>query len=307
MKRILLTLVALFILLTMGFKDDHGSDVSHDNTLKGDGVNVPLGISFPLFVTTTQSSPSLEIISTGPGSGGIVCTTTNGSAVFGASDNGDAVYGHSNTKSGVMGYSESIGVTGDGGNIGVFAENHENPGSHTKAYLGARCCAGDFYGNVYIHGKLDVEGAKHFMIDDPIDPSNKYLYHASVESPDMKNIYDGVLVLDNTGEGIVTMPVWFDALNKDFRYQLTAMGSPMPGLFVAEEISRNRFTISGGKAGGKVSWMVTGIRQDAWAKANPLKVEQNKPGNERGNYLHPELFGASGDKSVEKARYRTKG
>lgn len=41
----------------------------------------------------------------------------------------------------------------------------------------------------------------------------------------------------------------------------------------------------------KVSWQVTGVRQDAYAKAHPLVVEQDKPVAERGYYLHPELFG----------------
>jgi hypothetical protein len=30
---------------------------------------------------------------------------------------------------------------------------------------------------------------------------------------------------------------WFGALNKDFRYQLTAIGAPGPNLHIAEEIS----------------------------------------------------------------------
>src|SRR5262245_52630645 len=44
-------------------------------------------------------------------------------------------------------------------------------------------------------------------IDHPLDPENKYLYHASVESPDMMNIYNGNVVFDDHGEAVVICPV----------------------------------------------------------------------------------------------------
>ena len=36
----------------------------------------------------------------------------------------------------------------------------------------------------------------------------------------MKNIYDGIAVLDTNGEMWITFPDWFQALNSDYRYQL---------------------------------------------------------------------------------------
>jgi hypothetical protein len=57
----------------------------------------------------------------------------------------------------------------------------------------------------------------------------------------------------------------------------------------------NRFKIAGGKPNAEVSWQVTGIRQDAWANAHRIPVEEDKTEKERGTYLHPELFGVSGD------------
>jgi hypothetical protein len=133
---------------------------------------------------------------------------------------------------------------------------------------------------------------KNFKIDHPLDPANKYLYHTSVESPDMKNIYDGVTTLDSSGEAEIDLPDWFEALNKDFRYQLTCIGGFAP-VYVAQEVENNRFRIAGGTPGLKVSWQLTGIRHDAYAEAHRSPVEQEKPANERGHYLHPALFGAS--------------
>jgi hypothetical protein len=131
---------------------------------------------------------------------------------------------------------------------------------------------------------------KNFVIDHPLDPANKYLYHTSVESPDMKNIYDGVVTTDAAGLATIALPAYFEALNQDFRYQLTVMGTFAQAI-VKEEIADNRFTIQTDKPNVKVSWQVTGIRHDAYAKAHPVVVEIDKPASKRGRYLTPEAFG----------------
>ncbi|HEY1016261.1 MAG TPA: hypothetical protein VGE07_26360 [Herpetosiphonaceae bacterium] len=131
---------------------------------------------------------------------------------------------------------------------------------------------------------------KNFKIDHPLAPATKYLNHTSVESPDMKNIYDGVVVTGADGLAAVELPGYFEALNQDFRYQLTVMGTFAQAI-VKEEIAGNRFVIQTDKPGVKVSWQVTGIRHDAYAKAYPIPVEEDKPPAERGTYLVPELFG----------------
>ncbi len=94
------------------------------------------------------------------------------------------------------------------------------------------------------------------------------------------------------------MPEWCEALNEDFCYQLTAVGGAAPNLHVAEEISENRFKIAGGPEGMKVCWQVTGTRKDAWAAANPVEVEEEKPQEERGRYLHPNLYNAPEERRV---------
>jgi hypothetical protein len=153
---------------------------------------------------------------------------------------------------------------------------------------------------VKITGNLEKAGGS-FKIDHPLDPANKYLCHSFVESPDMKNVYDGVVVLDNKGKAEIELPDWFGILNKDFRYQLTAIGAPGPNLYIAEKISEattsnkdkdnnSRFKIAGGTSGMEVSWQVTGIRKDPWANAHRIQVEEDKPDKERGYYLHPDLY-----------------
>ena len=128
-----------------------------------------------------------------------------------------------------------------------------------------------------------------FRIDHPLDPANKYLYHSFVESPDMMNVYNGNVTTDRHGVATVVLPDYFEALNREFRYQLTVIGQFAQAI-VLREIARNRFTIKTNKPSVKVSWQVTGIRQDAYANAHRIQVEEEKTGSERGTYLHPELF-----------------
>jgi hypothetical protein len=207
----------------------------------------------------------------------------SGAAVNGtSSSSGTGVYGTS--ASGYAGYfAGPVLTTGRiTANAGISASSSGSP-------------AGSFLGNVSISGNLTVSGSVTkssgtFKIDHPLDPANKFLSHSFVESPDMMNIYNGNVALDDKGEAVVPLPEWFGSLNKDFRYQLTAVGAPAPGLYIAEEIAGNQFKIAGGKRGGKVSWQVTGVRQDAFANAHRTPVEEEKTGTERGTYLHPELF-----------------
>ena len=136
-------------------------------------------------------------------------------------------------------------------------------------------------GNTVIGGTLTVGGtlvkqAGAFKIDHPLDPEHRYLSHSFVESPDMENIYDGMVTLDEKGEAVVELPDYFEALNQDFHYHLSCIGGYAP-VYIAQEIAGNAFRIAGGKPGLKVSWMVSGIRHDAYAKANPITVEEDKP------------------------------
>jgi hypothetical protein len=165
--------------------------------------------------------------------------------------------------------------------------------------------AGYFEGDVLVTGFLEKAGGG-FKIDHPLDPENRYLVHSFVESPDMKNVYDGVVTLDAQGEALVPLPAYFEATNKDFRYQLTCIGGFAP-VYVGEEISDNQFKIAGGEPGMKVSWLVTGIRKDPVAEAKRIQVEVDKDPEDRGRYLSPEAYGLGEEYGIYHKRHeRTK-
>jgi len=151
-------------------------------------------------------------------------------------------------------------------------------------------------GDVNVTGNLS-KGGGSFKIDHPLDPANKYLYHSFVESPDMMDVYNGNVTTDQHGLATITLPEYFRALNRDFRYQLTVIGQFAQAM-VASEINGNHFTIKTNKRGIRVSWQVTGIRQDAFANAHRIPVEVEKPMQEQGHYLHPELFNASPELAI---------
>jgi len=219
----------------------------------------------------------------------------------------NGVYGHTASPDGVAGLFENIA----GGWVLLGRKNVSTnlfwvDGGGNGTFAGALQVNGtsNFGGAVQVNGNLTVTGnlikaSGSFKIDDPIDPANKYLSHSFVESPDMMNIYNGIVRLDARGEAWVVLPDYFEALNRDFRYQLTSVGLPQPRLYIATEVKGNRFKIAGGRANGKVSWQVTGIRHDAWADAHRIPSEEDKPADVRGTYMHPELFGGDADKTAQ--------
>jgi roadblock/LC7 domain-containing protein len=208
---------------------------------------------------------------------------------------GDKIGVHG-TADGGSGTGSKIGVSGlatGGGTDELYGVQAYAHGSSYTYGVYAADDGGGYAGyfDGLLHASSVTSSVKAFKIDHPLDPENSYLYHSSVESPEMKNVYDGVAYLDGSGEAWVELPEWFEALNRDFRYQLTAIGAPGPDLYIADKISGNRFRIAGGRPGMEVSWQVTGIRHDPAADAHRIQVEVTKPERERGKYLDPEAYG----------------
>jgi hypothetical protein len=259
------------------------------------------------------------------GGHGVVGTSTGGAGVVGFAGYTNvecctnavvgqnmATTGHNNGGELISSSPDGVGgiFTNTAGGLSILARVNSNQNSFSVDgggngwfYGGLTVNGNGTLGPTQINGNLNVtgtltKGGGSFKIDDPLDPANKYLSHSFVESPDMMNIYNGSVKLNAHGEAWVTMPEYFEALNRDFQYVLTAIGRPQPYFYIARKMSGNRFKIAGGKPNAEVSWQVTGIRQDAWANAHRIPVEEEKPTKERGTYLHPELFGAGAGQSV---------
>jgi trimeric autotransporter adhesin len=248
------------------------------------------------------SGNAVEIIqASGAGNGVQVLTSSVNAGVYAETFNTNfatAVAGRGNAANaaGVGGSSTAgravMGLTSSG--VGVYGA--ADPAGWAAYFSGDAAVLN----NLYVSGNV-FKGGGAFKIDHPLDPEHKYLSHSFVESPDMKNIYDGVAVFDESGDAVITLPEWFQALNRDYRYQLTPIGAHMP-LYVADELKNNSFRIAGGLRGKKVSWQITGIRQDAYANTHRIVVEEPKPDAERGQYLHPEAFNEPASKRVKMGR-----
>ena len=245
---------------------------------------------------------------------GCLGTSGAGYGVYGTAPVGVLGIGSGNTY-GVWGYNSSTsgyGVNGQGGYRGVYGSGGNAGVYGTSAYVGlwgdatstsgvnygvyantasaASGWAGVFNGRVYVSGFLTKAGGG-FQVDHPLEPERRYLVHSFVEAPEMLNIYSGTVTLDARGRATVRLPRYFETANARYRYQLTPIGGAAPGLHISRKVAGNRFAIAGGTPGLEVCWQVSGVRQDAWAKANPMKVEPLKAKRDQGKYLQPKLFG----------------
>ena len=160
--------------------------------------------------------------------------------------------------------------------------------------------AGYFNGDVQVVGSL-AKSAGTFKIDHPMDPANKYLYHSFVESPDMMNVYNGNTVTDANGYVTVTLPDYFESLNKDFRYQLTVVGGTFAQAIVSKKVADNKFQIRTNEPNTEVSWQVTGIRKDAYANAHRVQPVVEKEPENKGKYLNPEELGKDANLKINKS------
>jgi hypothetical protein len=285
------------------------SDFEGGNNLKLRGANHP---DFPFDPHSVGGVLEVENLSAGPNGFGILGSAQaspiaqglsagirgissgsfqGGTGVWGSNGgNGIGVYGEAPSGVGVSGRSSNgTGVQGTGRYGGYFSG------------VDANSTAGYFAGNVTVTGTLS-KGAGSFKIDHPDDPANKYLSHSFVESPDMMNVYNGIVTTDVKGRAIVQMPEYFASLNRDFRYQLTVLSKHFAQVVIEEELAGTKFVIKSSRPNVKVSWQVTGIRHDAFANAHRIAVEEAKQGAERGAFLNPELFNQPPEKGINFVR-----
>jgi hypothetical protein len=235
---------------------------------------------------------------------------TGGYGVYGGSPNGYGVMGDG----GAAGVRGVIGSGSGSGDAGVLGRTNAELGAGVEGLVGnsngglaiygkdiyALGWAGYFDGNVNITAghQLDIGGgcvlgcsSAQLRIDDPLDPAHRYLQHASVASSQQLDVYSGNVTTNGKGFATVTMPSWFQALNRSFRYQLTIVGGRGWNARVVKPLADNRFTIQSDQPKVKVSWQLTAVRHDRYANANPARVIVEKPKADRGKYVHPEVYG----------------
>ncbi len=196
----------------------------------------------------------------------------------------------------------SYGLSASGGTLsGVRGETS---GGGSVGVSGGMGAASGYA--MYSNGRMHVAGtltknAGAFRIDHPLDPENAYLVHSFVESPDMMNIYNGNITTDAQGVAWITMPDYFEALNRDFRYQLTILDESDTGFAMAKvyrPMKDRKFAIRTSAPNVKVSWQVTGIRKDPWAEKNRIQVVEEKNRYEKGTYQSPEAYGLPAERGL---------
>lgn len=226
--------------------------------------------------------------------------STAGTGVFGFADAGNG------STVGVAGQSLSTGgigvwgvVTADSGT--TYGGRFDNGSTSGTGVFGwAAASSGTIYGvhgqsssssgyGVYSTGRFAATGTKSFQIDHPLRPETHYLNHFCTEAPEPLNAYSGNVVTDARGYATVQLPDYFEAINRDFRYQLTVIGTFAQAI-IAEKIKHNRFVIRTDQAHVEVSWRVEAIRNDLWVQRHSYQTEQEKKDELKGKYLHPELY-----------------
>lgn len=204
------------------------------------------------------------------------------------------------TDDGNIGAIEAKNLTVTAGGIGVRGEVGTSTATNCKGVLGRVNSSDPTSFGVFAEGRLGATGTKSFRIDHPEYPDTHYLYHYSTEGPEATNFYRGNVTLDGNGRAVVRLPSYFAKINANPSYQLTAIGSPMPNLHVAERISEVAlregaaqpsgvpgpacwFTIAGGVPGGAVSWRIEAVRNDGFVRDGGAPAEVEKPASERGS------------------------
>jgi hypothetical protein len=198
---------------------------------------------------------------------------------------------------GVLGQAGISGGTG----VGVRGENVNvaNSGNAVEgltngsgaAIFGQGATAGEFDGDVTVTGDFEVSGAKNFRIDHPLDPANKTLTHAAVESDEHAVTYSGNVTTTAAGRATVSLPPYAGALAHRWRYQLTPIGSFTQAIVAREVAADGTFVVRTRRPRTKLSWSVVGTRRDPFARMSPVVTVQPKRGDERGRYLNPEAYG----------------
>jgi hypothetical protein len=301
--------------LKLGISTD-GGGAGHATITAQGGVNaLSLGAG-----TTLATQRTLTILGTGQVGIG-TATPIYRLHVEDGSSPGRALYGIATATSGVATgvWGQSASSSGRGVMGWATATNGENYGGYfssastsgTGVYGRATATSGVTYGvlgqslspagyGVYSQGAFAATGTKSFQMDHPLSPETHYLNHFCTESPEPMNTYSGNVVTDAQGYATITLPAYFESINRDCRYQLTVIDDSDDFVLakVVREIQNNQFVIRTSKPFVKVSWRVEAVRNDLWMQHYGYQTEQEKPKEHQGKYLHPELYGQPKERGI---------
>ncbi|MBA7714361.1 hypothetical protein ES703_123383 [subsurface metagenome] len=282
-----------------GSSGSYGLKITLDSSSSGDalygvtgygyGVRGKSDYAYGVFGETTGSTSGIAGVYGGTSASdcyGVYgnCTGANG---------GRGVYGRAT--------GSSTGVWGEAtSGVGGWFVNNSASSYAVYAYNNNGATAPGIYvrGNAQITGSL-TKGSGTFLIDHPLDPKNKVLRHSFIEGPEMTNIYKGRTKLVN-GVATIELPSYFDALNHPNGREiiLTPINGWSP-LYLDGKIKDNKFTVKTTKEGNpeqEFSWVILAVRNDAFARQNPIVVEEEKgtgtaTSYKKGEYIHAKAFG----------------
>lgn len=264
------------------------------------------GLSVGVYGKANRATDGIGVIALGNNLGTYTVPSSGGAGIAGTGLN-IGVFGHATDPLGFGVYSSGnfladggIHATGDITADGVVYAPRGIMTDGFSIAAGNMAIEGIFTAQmISASGDLMAGGTKNFIIDDPRDPANKYLKHASIESNEILNLYRGVGIFDASGEVVVQLPDYYEAINKNASYQLTPIGAAMPNLYIASEVNNGIFIIAGGVANKKVSWILTAERNDPYIRNNPeIRNMVVDKGADRGRYLAPEVYRQPTDKGI---------
>jgi hypothetical protein len=175
-------------------------------------------------------------------------TTLNGAVTL----NNDLTLGTGKIVAGVI----TIDKTGTvGGRIGSTGALLLGAGAGYNVQVSPRLVVA---GDEVVTGDQTVYGVKSFRMDHPTKPG-WWIQHASTESPISGTEYTGTGTFNANGECVVSLPDYFESLNKlrNRTVQITAIGQPF--MVGTDRVSGGKFTAYG-QAGREFDWLVKAER-----------------------------------------------
>lgn len=239
--------------------------------------NLGINEAFPNLPLVVKGSvaDTIYVQNTGGGRGVQVSTTTD-----------TAIWAYTNT-----GLAGIDGRSASPSNAAIFGFNTNGTGTGAGVY--GRADSANGYG-LFSQGRTGATGTKSFVIDHPLDPENKSLLHYSTEAPEPQNFYNGIVRTDDRGYATITLPAYFESINRDPRYTLTVIDETDSAEFVlakvVQKIKGNSFVIRTSSPQVEVSWRIDAIRHDRWVEKNGAPSEVDK-GAMAGRYHDPSLYG----------------